>query len=299
MSGTARRSSSVVRSGCLAGGASTSAAAAVKPSSAATSASTWGRGLTRSLLLGGPTAPGGLPHAGRGASHFVCPLPVSFPRSTASASLFWSHDPIPPALIARQIGFLSARLWPCRKMATNVSSSGGENGAETPASESTRDSGSPPPVSIPVTSTLASPLDNSPTPISASSSIRKSLSLWPGTYHSPVTQALWEARSSIFERLLDSSNDGLPQSELLTNTPSQSRTSIVYNFSSDYILREQYRDPWNEVRIGKLLEDLDALAGTISVKVGAYWDFLCLCLQYGSEHQIFRTLSCTPRRTKL
>ncbi|KAJ6687016.1 ACYL-COA THIOESTERASE [Salix purpurea] len=30
--------------------------------------------------------------------------------------------------------------------------------------------------------------------------------------------------------------------------------------------REQYRDPWNEVRVGKLLEDLDALAGTISVK---------------------------------
>lgn len=41
----------------------------------------------------------------------------------------------------------------------------------------------------------------------------------------------------------------------------------MYNFSTDFILREQYRDPWNEVRIGKLLEDLDALAGTISVKV--------------------------------
>lgn len=42
---------------------------------------------------------------------------------------------------------------------------------------------------------------------------------------------------------------------------------VQVNFSSDYILREQYKDPWNEVRIGKLLEDLDALAGTISVKV--------------------------------
>lgn len=31
-------------------------------------------------------------------------------------------------------------------------------------------------------------------------------------------------------------------------------------------MREQYRDPSNEVRIGKLLEDLDALAGTISYK---------------------------------
>ncbi|KAK8269936.1 hypothetical protein V6Z12_D11G161900 [Gossypium hirsutum] len=101
---------------------------------------------------------------------------------------------------------------------------------------------------------------------SDSSSTRKPISLWPGMYHSPVTNALWEARSKIFERLLDPPKDAPPQSELLTKTPSQSRTTIFYNFSSDYILREQYRDPWNEVRMGMLLEDLDALAGTISVK---------------------------------
>lgn len=127
------------------------------------------------------------------------------------------------------------------------------------------------PNTIPVFSTLANPFDNSPptAPVngSDSSSTRKPISLWPGMYHSPVTNALWEARSQIFERLLDPPKDAPPQSELLNKTPSQSRTSIFYNFSSDYILREQYRDPWNEVRIGKLLEDLDALAGTISVKV--------------------------------
>ncbi|KAL5990794.1 Acyl-coenzyme A thioesterase 2, chloroplastic [Asimina triloba] len=121
---------------------------------------------------------------------------------------------------------------------------------------------------IPVVSTFTSPLENSPSPasIDAGSALRKPLSLWPGMYHSPVTNALWEARSSIFEWLLDPSKDGPPQTELLTKTPSKSRTSILYNFSSDYILREQYRDPWNEVRFGKLLEDLDALAGTIAVK---------------------------------
>lgn len=86
-------------------------------------------------------------------------------------------------------------------------------------------------------------------------------------YHSPVTNALWEARSSIFEKMLEKSDDAPLQTKLLTKTPSQSRTSVVYQFSSDLILREQYRDPWNEVRIGKLLEDLDALAGTIAVKV--------------------------------
>lgn len=53
---------------------------------------------------------------------------------------------------------------------------------------------------------------------------------------------------------------------MLTRALSQSHTAILYNFSSDCILREQYRDPWNEVRIGKLLEELDSLAGAISVK---------------------------------
>lgn len=108
--------------------------------------------------------------------------------------------------------------------------------------------------------------------IDAGKSARRPLSLWPGMYHSPVTNALWEARSSIFERMMDAGNgassaEQRPQTELLVKTPAQSRTSIVYKFATDDILREQYRDPWNEVRIGKLLEDLDALAGTIAVKV--------------------------------
>ncbi|KAM7527523.1 hypothetical protein LguiB_030933 [Lonicera macranthoides] len=119
---------------------------------------------------------------------------------------------------------------------------------------------------IPVVSTFTSPFEDSPRANDPNSPFKKPLSLWPGMYHSPVTNALWEARSKIFERLLDPSLDAPPQSELRTKSPSESRTTILYNFSTDYILREQYRDPWNEVRIGKLLEDLDALAGTISVK---------------------------------
>ncbi|KAG9149546.1 hypothetical protein Leryth_014336 [Lithospermum erythrorhizon] len=128
------------------------------------------------------------------------------------------------------------------------------------------DSNSSPPSTISVVSTFTSPFEDSPRANNSQSSTRKPLSLWPGMYHSPVTNALWETRSQIFEKLLDPPLDAPPQRELLNKTPSQSRTSVLYNFSSDYILREQYRDPWNEVRIGKLLEDLDALAGTISVK---------------------------------
>ncbi|CAN6198552.1 unnamed protein product [Urochloa humidicola] len=111
--------------------------------------------------------------------------------------------------------------------------------------------------------------------IDAGKSARRPLSLWPGMYHSPVTNALWEARASIFERMMDAGNGAAAgddageqraPTELLVKTPAQSRTSIVYKFATDDILREQYRDPWNQVRIGKLLEDLDALAGTIAVK---------------------------------
>ncbi|CAM6026516.1 unnamed protein product [Sphagnum balticum] len=92
---------------------------------------------------------------------------------------------------------------------------------------------------------------------------RKPLDLWPGMYHSPVTAALWQARSNITER---DGKHGPPQSKLVKRTPEQSRTRVLYSFSSDPILREQYRNPWNGCRIGKLLEDLDALAGTIAMK---------------------------------
>ncbi|KAK7400665.1 hypothetical protein VNO78_11912 [Psophocarpus tetragonolobus] len=97
-------------------------------------------------------------------------------------------------------------------------------------------------------------------PIDAGSSNRKPVNLWPGMFHSPAIYALWEARSSIFENPLLS--NGLSVSK----TPSLSRTTIFYNFSSDHMLREQYRNPWNHIRMGKLVEDFDALAGTVAFK---------------------------------
>lgn len=104
--------------------------------------------------------------------------------------------------------------------------------------------------------------------IDAGSSNRKPISLWPGMYHSPATHALWEARSTIFEKPVSSvPSQSQTQFVGIAKTPSQSRTSIFYNFSSDYLLREQYRNPWNQIRMGKLVEDLDALAGTVAFKV--------------------------------
>ncbi|XP_031124913.1 acyl-coenzyme A thioesterase 9, mitochondrial-like isoform X1 [Ipomoea triloba] len=110
------------------------------------------------------------------------------------------------------------------------------------------------------------PIVSSEDSLDAGSSIRKPTNLWPGMYYSPVTNALWEARSSVFEALSNATVDAPPQSELMTKTPGMSRTSVSYKFSTDYALREQYRNPWNMMRMGRLVEDLDALAGTISYK---------------------------------
>ncbi|XP_060173767.1 acyl-coenzyme A thioesterase 2, chloroplastic-like [Lycium barbarum] len=89
--------------------------------------------------------------------------------------------------------------------------------------------------------------------------------------HSPVKKAFWEARSSIFWKSSSISSSSIVPSTatsdcLIAKTPSRSKTSVLYKFSSDSALRERYRNPMNEIRIEKLLEDLDALAGTISYK---------------------------------
>jgi len=46
--------------------------------------------------------------------------------------------------------------------------------------------------------------------------------------------------------------------------PKESETDIDYPFSQDEFLLETYRNPWGEMRFGKILEDLDALAGNIA-----------------------------------
>ncbi|CAN4104522.1 unnamed protein product [Withania somnifera] len=85
--------------------------------------------------------------------------------------------------------------------------------------------------------------------------------------HSPVKYVMWEARSSIFWRSSSIVPSTPPSDDhLIPKAPSRSRTSVLYKFSLDYGLRERYKNPMNEIRIEKLLEDLDALAATISYK---------------------------------
>ncbi|QCD83077.1 hypothetical protein DEO72_LG2g3420 [Vigna unguiculata] len=116
----------------------------------------------------------------------------------------------------------------------------------------------------PTTTGPTTPTTSTSVLIDAGSSNRKPVDLWPGMFHSPAIYALWEARSSTLEK---SDGPSLPKA------PSRSRTTIFYNFSSDHMLREQYRNPWNHIRMGKLVEDFDALAGTVAFKVHFFFQF--------------------------
>jgi len=55
-----------------------------------------------------------------------------------------------------------------------------------------------------------------------------------------------------------------PQTKLIEKPPE--KTMVEFKFGSDPILREHYRNPFNGVRIGKILEDMDSLAGQISYR---------------------------------
>ena len=94
---------------------------------------------------------------------------------------------------------------------------------------------------------------------------------WPDNHWSPTTAAMWEQRKG-------RNFSGPPQQVLLTKPPEDSRTELVYEYASNARLREKYRNPWGYVRLGRILEDLDSLAGTVAAKVR----YTCLYLHSNS-----------------
>lgn len=61
-----------------------------------------------------------------------------------------------------------------------------------------------------------------------------------------------------------SSSSRDPKTKSRGKHPRDSEVGIPYLFSKDQFLLETYRNPWGEMRFGKILEDLDALAGNIA-----------------------------------
>lgn len=83
-----------------------------------------------------------------------------------------------------------------------------------------------------------------------------------GVEKTPITAQLWQQRQSLAD------NDVLEGQacpvHLVDKTPIQSKLSINYSFTSESKLRDLYVDSCGNVLIGKLFEDLDALAGNIA-----------------------------------
>lgn len=82
-----------------------------------------------------------------------------------------------------------------------------------------------------------------------------------GQFKNPIVAKLWAARQELKDRI----DPDTPTTPTLTaKTPSESQTSISYPFSTDEFIAETYRNPWGQMRFGKIMEDLDALAGNIA-----------------------------------
>lgn len=85
-----------------------------------------------------------------------------------------------------------------------------------------------------------------------------------GRHQTPIVDALWRKRSEIKAKD-DAVVDRTPGTRMLMpKTSEDSANSLTYHFSTDEILADTYRNPWGHVRVGRLLEDLDALAGTVA-----------------------------------
>ncbi len=107
-------------------------------------------------------------------------------------------------------------------------------------------------------------------------------------FMNPIVSQLWEQRQLSKQRMMsltDSESETTGSGNLQELTamsihkgkeeikgnkiptfkhPSASRTTIDYPFSQDEFLREAYCSPGGTMRFGKILEDLDALAGNIA-----------------------------------
>ena len=84
----------------------------------------------------------------------------------------------------------------------------------------------------------------------------------------PIVHQLWMAREHAKEmqrqRCPTESPGEKHDLHYAPRPPSKSQTSISYNFATDDFLRETYQNPWGQMRFGRILEDLDALAGNIA-----------------------------------
>jgi acyl-coenzyme A thioesterase 9 len=89
-----------------------------------------------------------------------------------------------------------------------------------------------------------------------------------GRLKNPIVAKLWAAREEAILRMSkmtakDEHSDG-KSTTIASKTPKESATGIGYPFSTDPFLLETYKNHAGGLRFGRILEDLDALAGAVA-----------------------------------
>lgn len=98
--------------------------------------------------------------------------------------------------------------------------------------------------------------------------------LVPPPFHS-VTKRLWQQRYRWTEERLAAAAPRDPEAAAQQGKP-PARVRVAYSFAADPITREHYRNPWGEARIGRLLEDLDSLAGYVAFAHRCFILLVCI-----------------------
>ena len=78
-------------------------------------------------------------------------------------------------------------------------------------------------------------------------------------FKGPIVNQLWDLRLEAKQKAATQTID-----MERPRPPAESMTKITYDFQDDEFLMERYRNPFGHLRFGKVLEDLDALAGNIA-----------------------------------
>eukprot|EP00536_Pseudo-nitzschia_multiseries_P019482 jgi/Psemu1/321391/estExt_fgenesh1_pm.C_50940001 len=80
-------------------------------------------------------------------------------------------------------------------------------------------------------------------------------------FKGPIVNQLWDLRLEA-KRKAAASGESIDM--VRPRPPCESMTKIDYDFENNEFLMERYRNPFGHLRFGKVLEDLDALAGNIA-----------------------------------
>ena len=90
-----------------------------------------------------------------------------------------------------------------------------------------------------------------------------------------MVRELWEQRKKQRQQNhfpLDDDDDYIKKKLVEFKHPSDSRTTMDYNFTDCSYLKEAYQSPCGTMRLGRVLEDLDALAGNVaSQQIAGYY----------------------------